>query len=73
MKPSRHGKRRTNHASDNQGGYHAGRPFQPYGDQDDGGEDQRHERHARYRVRPYDSDSVCRYGRKQESDHPDQQ
>ena len=47
--------------------------LQPYGDQDDGGEDQRHERHARYRVRPYDSDSVCRYGRKKESDHPDQQ
>ena len=56
----------TNHATDDHGSHHAVCPAQPGTHQNQRSQDQCHQSHSRYRIRPHDSDSISSHRSKQE-------
>ena len=61
-----HGERRAHHAAHQQRGHDAGRAAQAHSHHYHGGQDERHQRHARHRIAAHDGDGVGRHGGEQE-------
>ena len=67
-----HRERRTDYAADDQGRDHARRAVEADSDQDDRGQDQRHQGHTRDGVSSDDRDGIGCHSREQERDHANQ-